>query len=1033
MRSKLAAWAVLSMGLLLAIVSGRPAFGEKREDHQGIRMRPASERNSAVAALTYSVDSWIQTYGASAMLAGYLPAPEDSFAGHKVGYTWYDCQHIGSMGRQIARGSDGRIHFSWTYLADGTPDNPEHFIRYNSAMHDGNAWVLSLGANGTIVSGIRASYATLDVFDNRALAAWGQGPTLDRFSANVGWDVWPGAGVFLNTAAPLANCSGSSSNGSDGVYVWPILHADVDVDSIVEPITHIAVCEDSPPGDLLRSLIYHRSSGPGFTLFAPCGVFIDSVATISAVVRQDPNSERVALVWAKPIDPNEISGNPYNNDIVYVESSDRGLSWADEINITNYHPDDSVRAYSNISAMYTSNGCLHIVWDAPFYNSAEGTVAIMADRLYHWDDCNDCVSLIVEASNYQNCSLGRWNFNATKENISECDGKLYVSYTYFVGDTESSTEDCSQGGFANGEIYAQVSMTGGLTWSEPVNLTNTPDNGCASGGCESEHWSSSAMYTTDSLYILYVGDTDPGGWAGAVEPEGDASLCPLMFMTYPCFEEASVAVLTVSPANITYPFHLAPTEQKDTAMTLANSGNALASYAISVSYTSGSGWLNVSPSAGTVPASCQNSGLLEISVVAPSEEGLYRAVLEIAYEPGGGTLSVPVDLYCFNQFFLPENATLLTVANRLAVQQTGRAAAQIEGSGFFWFRDSSDFLGDASLIIGTGRDDMSFSIFHELDDLASPDNPWKRMYALSSLEYDSTSGDSYHRVSGYGCNYDSTVEFRTMCYAPTHPDTSGFYIIHFDVYPGPSYIETIDGLIIAFAADWDIPSDSGLYNSGGHDSDMQLLYQQGQYAGSPDGNDSRFGGMAYRGDDSSHTLTAAGIVWENDRYVYPSEGFDVDTLASYLKSATGWTVLAPDSIEDLNSVIVVTSDGTLAPDDTIAFSIILAGSNDGALKSEDDLRATVAMAEAFICNYVSPGAPHCPQPACFCGDADGNGTINVSDPVCLVAYIFGGGSPPSPVCLGDADGNNRINVSDAVFLIAYIFGGGAAPHCPESG
>ncbi len=1016
--------------LLFSCFTEQPINAENWKDSHAIRMRPANDRKSVSCGLTPLIDSPADSTGLSTKEMGYFVASEDSFVGYRVGYTWYDCQHNGSMGRQIARGNDGRIHFSWTYQASGDSDPQEIFIRYNSALFAGESWTLSLGPDGAVISGIRASCTTLDVFDDRAIAAWQQGPTLDRFSANVGWDVWPGAGVFVGTAAPLHNCSESSSNGSDGVYVWPVVHADVDVDSIVEPITHVAVTEDSPPGELLRSLIYHRSSGPGFTVFANCGVFIDSVATISAVVRQDPNSERVALIWAKPIDPNEISGDQYNNDIAYIESSDRGLSWGGEINITNYQPSDSVRAYSNISAMYSSDGCIHVVWDAPFYDAAEGTVSIMADRLYHWDNCNDCISMIVNADNFQSCLPGRWNLNATKENISECDGKLYVTYTYFTGDSQKETEDCSQGGFANGEIYAQVSMNGGLTWSGPLNLTNTRDNDCTPGACESEHWSSSVMYTTDSLYLLYVGDTDAGGWAGSAEPEGEASLCPLMFLTYPCFEAEPVPLLTALPANISYPFHLAPTEQADTVLGFVNSGNAAALYTCNISYNSGSGWLAVSPQVGTVPAGCQNTSLLEVSVVAPLQEGLYRAWLEIVYEPGGGNLLVPVDLYCFSQFYLPENAVLYTASSRLAVQQTGRVAAQDRSAGFLWFRDSSNFLADASLIIGTGRDDMSFSIFHELTDVPTSDNPWKRILALSSLEYDSVSSDSYRCISGLGCNYDSTLQFRTTCYAPAHPDTSSFYIVHFDVFCGPAYTGTIDDLIIAFAADWDIPSDSGFDNLGGCDSALQLIYQQGQYAGSPAANDSKFGGLAYRADDSSAALTAAGIVWENDRYVYPNGSYQVDTLASYLRSADGWKVLAPDSVEDLNCIIVAAGERILAAQDTISFSIILAGSNDGALKSEADLRAALVSADAFICGHVAPEAPHCPKPDCFCGDADGNGTINISDPVCLIAYIFGGTSTPSPICLGDADGSGKVNIADAVYLIAYIFGGGSAPRCP---
>jgi hypothetical protein len=61
------------------------------------------------------------------------------------------------------------------------------------------------------------------------------------------------------------------------------------------------------------------------------------------------------------------------------------------------------------------------------------------------------------------------------------------------------------------------------------------------------------------------------------------------------------------------------------------------------------------------------------------------------------------------------------------------------------------------------------------------------------------------------------------------------------------------------------------------------------------------------------------------------------------------------------------------------------------------------------------------------GDAGGDGVVNVTDVVFLVAYIFGGGPEPVPYMAGDADCNGVVNVSDAVYLITYIFGGGPPP------
>jgi hypothetical protein len=63
------------------------------------------------------------------------------------------------------------------------------------------------------------------------------------------------------------------------------------------------------------------------------------------------------------------------------------------------------------------------------------------------------------------------------------------------------------------------------------------------------------------------------------------------------------------------------------------------------------------------------------------------------------------------------------------------------------------------------------------------------------------------------------------------------------------------------------------------------------------------------------------------------------------------------------------------------------------------------------------------------GDANRDRTINISDAVYLIAFIFSGGPAPTPSVAGDANCDSAVNISDAVFLIAYIFGGGSAPGC----
>lgn len=71
------------------------------------------------------------------------------------------------------------------------------------------------------------------------------------------------------------------------------------------------------------------------------------------------------------------------------------------------------------------------------------------------------------------------------------------------------------------------------------------------------------------------------------------------------------------------------------------------------------------------------------------------------------------------------------------------------------------------------------------------------------------------------------------------------------------------------------------------------------------------------------------------------------------------------------------------------------------------------------------------QPGCtdapIRGDANGDGSVNISDAVYLINYIILGGPAPNPFSSGDADCSGAISISDVVYLINYVFAGGPSP------
>lgn len=71
-------------------------------------------------------------------------------------------------------------------------------------------------------------------------------------------------------------------------------------------------------------------------------------------------------------------------------------------------------------------------------------------------------------------------------------------------------------------------------------------------------------------------------------------------------------------------------------------------------------------------------------------------------------------------------------------------------------------------------------------------------------------------------------------------------------------------------------------------------------------------------------------------------------------------------------------------------------------------------------------------PPVDCGDANADETVNVSDAVYLINYIFVGGSSPDSFEAADTNCDGSVNVSDAVYIINYVFVNGNGP-CDTNG
>jgi hypothetical protein len=179
-------------------------------------------------------------------------------------------------------------------------------------------------------------------------------------------------------------------------------------------------------------------------------------------------------------------------------------------------------AWPDIDAVYDHNDNLHVIW-----NTFIMTDTLIREFVFHYDVASQAINEIVRLEGPwppSGCDWGVWNLAASKMSIgSNSSSALFVTYTRFFDD------DCSAGGYANGEIFAQYSADG-AQWSTPVDLTNSPSPGCLAGDCDSDVWPSLAERVDDNLHILYVNDKDAGG---IPQSEGELTDNPMLYYRVP--------------------------------------------------------------------------------------------------------------------------------------------------------------------------------------------------------------------------------------------------------------------------------------------------------------------------------------------------------------------------------------------------------------------------------------------------------------------------------------------------------------------
>jgi hypothetical protein len=446
---------------------------------------------------------------APALQGETIPLPPGTILqspGQQVGTTHYDMQTNASTGNRIAKDALGNLHVCWMNGVDYWSGN--RWIYYNFREAGSVLW--NWTSVGTQVNPPPQGdgYTNLDALSSGegVVTYHSMNDTPTPNYAVISVDLLPGFGTFTEYDVPdmLSNPSLES--------IWP--YVAVDRQDRIQIVAHEHVTTGGEP----KRLMYTRSDDGGGTWIDP--VVVDTLHTVAGIIVASPVDDKVAIVYG------HHTVNPdVRHDLYYIESED-GITWdwTNKVNVSNYYTNpgvDSTVAYQDNDAVYDNDGNLHIVWIGTHWAGGGGWY--YQASLVHWSEATGITQIVEHPqSDFTNCSPGEHNLAFAKLSIAcDADNNLFVIATRF------DNQDCSVGGYSNGEIYGVGSSNGGASWQDIVNLTNSPTPDCWPGECDSDHWSSMAELVDDSLYILYINDKDAGG---APRPEGVDTENPVMYL-----------------------------------------------------------------------------------------------------------------------------------------------------------------------------------------------------------------------------------------------------------------------------------------------------------------------------------------------------------------------------------------------------------------------------------------------------------------------------------------------------------------------
>lgn len=505
-----------------------------------------------------------------------------------IGYTYYDYQHNGTIGKMIVRDSEGGIHV--VYMKGYDAQQATRHMWYNFMDENGN-WLFGPNEPSVIDNGTRSGYGVVSVLpeDNRGMAFYHvlghleQDPNYTATAQSA--DFARGFGAFSPSYPPA---------WANSTLIWP--KGAISRNNI----THILATENVPQGQLWQRLAYWRGEPDrafeNWRWLDP-PILVDTVGVIGAMVAASRTSNKVAMAWHH----NRVGANlgrwegfggawQRNNDLRYIVSTDgRNFDWQRGVRsmtkiipidpeLANLDPiaamGDTFRPYTDVDIEFDpwGNDGLYAAfavcgfWENPDLEGDPVTgVTGEHDYLLFWNGQRDTITFVYNGWYFNRTNnggawhsrTGAWRMNADRPSIAfhpEDRGTIYLVWVNFPKIQElnprynedpqneppflynEDATDTSAAGYNNAEIMVSISTDSGITWRQPINITGTRWREARApepGQCASENWPSVAVWVDDALHILYIKDTDAGG---IPQNEGTATNSPVVYHRVPLDE-----------------------------------------------------------------------------------------------------------------------------------------------------------------------------------------------------------------------------------------------------------------------------------------------------------------------------------------------------------------------------------------------------------------------------------------------------------------------------------------------------------------